>query len=54
MISIGGKDKVQYEQSRDRWEILNLLDDTYLDSPMSRASYRVKSKRPVQKRKPTP
>lgn len=49
IVKVGGKEKVQYDPGKDRWSILNLLDDTYLDSAMTSESYQVKSKRGVRK-----
>lgn len=49
VVTVGGKKKVQYE-SKDRWGILNLLDDVYLDSAMTSASYFAKGKRGLRKK----
>jgi hypothetical protein len=45
----GGKKKMLYDPKKP-WEILHLLDDAYLDSAMTSASYHAKGKRGVRKK----
>lgn len=49
IIKVDGKEKVHYEPERDRWEILNLLSDAYLNSPMTTRAYQAQSKRPIRR-----
>jgi Domain of unknown function (DUF4868) len=49
MKKINGKKKLMYDAKKP-WEILHLLDDTYLDSGMTSASYHAKGKRGVRKK----
>ncbi|MBO0777770.1 MAG: DUF4868 domain-containing protein [Ktedonobacteraceae bacterium] len=46
VIKVDGKEKVHYEPERDRWELINLLSDAYLDSPMTTQTYQAQHKRP--------
>ena len=48
VVRVGGKERVHYDP-RDRWGILNLLDDTYLDSAMTKASYMATGKRGLRR-----
>ena len=45
---INGKKKLLYNHGRP-WEILHLLNDNYVNSPMTSASYHARSKRGVRK-----
>jgi Domain of unknown function (DUF4868) len=46
---IGGKKKMLYDP-RDRWSILKLLDDSWVESSMTASSYYAKGKRAVRKK----
>jgi len=46
LVGKGAKQKILFESS-DKWAILRLLDDDYLESVMTGANYEVNSKRPL-------
>ena len=45
-VGKGGNEKLHYDSS-DKWGILRLLDDDYLESLMTGSSYEANSKRPI-------
>jgi hypothetical protein len=46
VVSINGKEQLRFDL-KNRWAILNLLDDAYLGSTMTGLKYEANSKRPV-------
>lgn len=46
-----GKKKFQYVTGKNRWDLLNVLDDAHLSSPMTREEYLATGKRPFKKKK---
>ncbi len=48
IVRENGAEKLVFEGSRqERWKILNLLDDAYLESPMTELKYEANSKRTI-------
>ena len=45
--TVGDDEKLQYDAS-DKWAILRLLDDDYLESVMTKNRYEVNSKRTIR------
>ncbi len=48
IVEMDGVEKLVFEGTREkRWKILNLLDDAYLESPMTDLKYEANSKRTI-------